>query len=296
VNRALKLDHTARRPKVDVAGSTLIVGGVSLLLIGVQIAGSAARLTTTAVAYIIPGVALLVGFVWWEDRATEPIIPLQLFRNQVFSLVNILSFINGSVMFGALLFLPLYYQSVRNISPTQSGLRLLPMLVGVLSVSITVGRAVSRRGRYKVFVIIGTGVMTCGVAWMSTITIMTSGWALGGMLFVIGMGLGFFSQILVMAIQNAVETQYIGVASASVTFFRTLGGAIGAAVLGAVLVLEEKNSLPRFRSTYGPGVLATHHAFVYGLHQAFLLSVPLALLAFLLSFRLRELTLRTSSA
>jgi hypothetical protein len=81
-----------------------------------------------------------------------------------------------------------------------------------------------------------------------------------------------------------------------VTFFRTLGGAIGAAVLGAVLVLEEKNSLPRFRSTYGPGVLATHHAFVYGLHQAFLLSVPLALLAFLLSFRLRELTLRTSSA
>ena len=294
VNRALKLDQTVRRPKVDVTGSALIVGGVSLLLVGVQIAGSAARLTTAAVAYIVPGVALLLAFVWWETRATEPIIPLQLFRNRVFAVVNVLSVINGSVMFGALLFLPLYYQSVRNISPTESGLRLLPMLVGVLSVSITVGRAVSRRGRYKVFVIIGTGVMASGVAWMSTIAVTTSGWALAGMLFVVGMGLGFFNQILVTAIQNAVPTGYIGVASASVTFFRTLGGAIGAAVLGAVLVLKEKSSLPRFRSRYGTGEVATHHAFVYGLHQAFLISVPVAILAFLLSFRLKELALRTS--
>lgn len=295
VNRALKQDQPVGRPKVDVAGSTLVVGGVSLLLVGVQIAGTAARLTIAAWAYVIPGIALLIGFAWWETRAAEPIIPLPLFRNRVFALVSVLSFINGSVMFGALLFLPLYYQTVRGISPTESGLRLLPMLVGVLSVSITVGRAVSKRGRYKIFVIIGTGVMASGVAWMSTIGLSTSGWALAGMLLVVGMGLGFFNQILVTAIQNAVPMTFIGVASASVTFFRTLGGAIGAAVLGAVLVLKEKSSLPHFRSLYGAGDLAKHHAFVFGLHEAFLISVPVALLAFLLSFQLKELALRTSS-
>ena len=295
VNRTLVMDHAPRRAKVDVLGSTLVVGGVSLLLIGVQLASAASRLTATSWAYIGPGLVLLVAFIWWESRAAEPVIPLYLFRNRIFAVVSTLSLINGSVMFGALLFLPLYYQTVRGVSPTEAGFRLLPLLAGVLITSINVGRAVSRRGRYRLFVNIGTAVMAVGVALTSTITVSTGAWTLSGMLFVIGVGLGFFNQILITAIQNAVPQGYIGVASAAVTFFRTLGGAIGAAVLGAILLLRERSSLPGYQRRYGPGIEAAHHAFVYGLHQAFLWSVPLAVAGFGLSFLLQEVRLRTSS-
>lgn len=296
INRVLKMDHQARHSKVDVLGSLLIVGGVSLLLVGVQLAGSAARMTTTAWAYVIPGVVLVIAFCFWETRAAEPIIPLHLFRNRVFAVSNTIGFVAGVVMFGALLFLPLYFQTIRGISPTQSGLRLLPMLAGVLLTSISSGRAVSRFGRYKAFVIVGTGVLAIAVATMTTITVSTSTWALSGMLFLIGMGMGLFMQILIIAVQNALPVQVMGVATASVTFFRTLGGAIGAAVLGAVLILNQKSSLPHFQQVYGAGVQASHHAFVFGLDRAFLYSVPVAVLAFLLSFLMKEVRLRSTTA
>ncbi|HMC38683.1 MAG TPA: MDR family MFS transporter, partial [Acidimicrobiales bacterium] len=295
VNRVLKEDRRAPHSKIDIAGSLLIVGGVSLVLVGVQLASAAARMTATSWAYIVPGVLLLVAFGWWETRAAEPIIPLHLFRNRVFAVANSLGFISGTVMFGALLFLPLYFQQVRGISPTESGLRLLPMLAGVLLTSITSGRMVSRIGRYKVFVVVGNAVLAGGMALMTTITVATSAWALAGMLFVIGAGMGLFMQILVIAVQNSVPMRYMGVGTASVTFFRTLGGAIGAAVLGAVLFLKSKQSLPRFVHRYGPGAQAHHHAFVYGMHESFLYITPMAVLAFLLSFLLKEVRLRSSS-
>lgn len=294
INRVLKLDHNARRSKVDVAGSILIVGGVSLLLVGVQVAGAAARLTPVAWAYLVPGVVLLVGFAWWETRAAEPIIPLHLFRNRVFAVANTIGFVAGTVMFGALLFMPLYMQHVRGISPTYSGLRMLPMLAGVLITSISSGRAVSRYGRYKGFVIVGSAILTGGVALMSTLSISTGGWALSGMLFVIGVGIGMFMQILTISVQNSVPRQYMGVGTAAVTFFRTLGGAIGAAVLGAVLILQQKSSLPGYVRTYGQGTTAADHAFVYGMDRAFVYTVPVAALAFVLSFLLREVRLRSS--
>ena len=296
INRVLKIDRKTVRTKVDVAGSLLIVGGVSLLLIGVQIAGAAAKLTTTAWAYMIPGVLLIVGFVWWERRAVDPIIPLNLFRNQVFAVANTLGFITGTVMFGALLFLPLYLQTVRGVSPTISGLRLLPMLAGVLLTSITSGRLVSRLGRYKLFVVAGTGILALGIAWLTTITVSTGAWDLAGMLFLIGLGLGMFMQILVLSVQNSVERQFMGVGTASVTFFRTLGGAVGAAVLGAVLILKEKSSLPGYIHRYGPGAVAQHHAFVYGMDQAFVYALPVAVLAFGLSFLMKEVRLRSGAA
>ena len=295
INRVLKLDHRARRSKVDVMGSVLIVSGVSLLLVGVQTAGSAARMTTAAWAYIIPGALLVVAFVLWESRAAEPIIPLHLFRNRVFAVANVIGFVAGIVMFGSLLFLPLYFQTVRDISPTQSGLRLLPMLAGVLLTSISSGRAVSKLGRYKGFVVAGTGVLAIAMVLMTTITVSTGVWTLTGMLFLIGVGMGLFMQILVISVQNAVPIEYMGVGTASVTFFRTLGGAIGAAVLGAVLVLNQRNSLPRYQKTYGPGVVAVHHAFVFGIDRAFEYSIPVAVLAFLLSFLMKEVRLRSNT-
>ena len=295
INRVLKLDHRAQRSKVDVAGSVLIVAGVSLLLVAVQLAGTAARVTTSTWVYGIPGILLLVAFVWWEKRAAEPIIPLQLFRNPVFAVANTLGFITGTVMFGALIFLPLYLQSVRGVSPTISGLRMLPMLAGVLLTSITSGRLVTRLGRYKAFVVAGTLVLAVGLGVMTTVTVDTGSWPLAGMLFIVGLGLGLFMQILVLAVQNSVTVEHMGVGTASVTFFRTLGGAVGSAVLGAILILQERNSLPRYQRIYGAtSPSATAHAFTYGMDRAFLYALPVAVLAFLLSFLMQEVRLRST--
>ena len=169
------------------------------------------------------------------------------------------------------------------------------MLAGVLLTSITSGRLVSRLGRYKVFVVAGTAILAGGMALMTMITVGTSGWALSGMLFLVGLGLGLFMQILILAVQNSVPRQFMGVGTASVTFFRTLGGAVGAAVLGAVLILNERSSLPRYTHRYGPGASAAHHAFVYGMDRAFIYALPVAVLAFLLSFLMRDVRLRGGS-
>ena len=293
VNRVLRLDDIPRRSKIDVAGSVLIVSGVSLFLIGVQVAGGAARITGAAYAYGITGLVLVAAFVWWEARAPEPIIPLGLFRNRVFTVANVVGFITGCVMFGALIFLPLYFQTVRHVSPTASGLRLLPMLAGMLITSISSGRLVSKFGRYKLFVNTGTAVLACGIGIMTTITVNTGAWALAGMLFLIGVGLGLFMQTLILAVQNSIPYENMGVGTASVTFFRTLGGAVGAAVLGAILILREKKSGPHYVQVYGK-TLGQAHAFVHGMDVAFTYAVPVAVLAFLLSFLMVEVRLRTT--
>jgi EmrB/QacA subfamily drug resistance transporter len=293
INRVLKLDHTPRRSRIDVLGSVLIVGGVSLFLVGVQLAGNAARLTTSSYAFGISGLILVAAFVWWEGKAPEPIIPLKLFRDRVFKVANTLGFVTGSIMFGALIFIPLYLQTVRGVSPTMAGLRLLPLLAGILMASITTGRLVSRFGRYKAFVVVGTGVMAIGLGIMSTISVSTGAWPLAGMLFIVGLGMGLFMQTLVLAVQNSVRPEYMGVGTAAITFFRSLGGAVGSAVLGAVLVLKEREALPHDTEVYGK--LAFQHAFVSGVDAAYLYAVPIAVLAFLLSFLLRELKLRTTT-
>jgi EmrB/QacA subfamily drug resistance transporter len=294
VNRVLHLDDVPRRSKIDVLGALLIVSGVSLFLIAVQDAGSAAKITATAWAFGVPGLILIGVFVWWEARAAEPIIPLKLFSNRVFSVANVLGFITGMVMFGALIFLPQYLQRVRGISPTQSGLRLLPMLAGMLLMSISSGRLISKLGRYKAFVVAGTAILATGVAWMTTINISTSAWLLAGMLFVVGAGLGLFMQTLILAVQNSIPYEYMGTGTAAVTFFRTLGGAIGAAVLGAILLEQQRTTGAHYIHLYGPKV-GPLQAFTHGMDRAFLYAVPVAVLAFLLSFLLREVRLRSAT-
>ncbi len=294
VNRVLKLDHQPRRPSIDIAGSLLIVSGVSLLLVGVQDVGSAAKLTTSALIFGTTGIVLIAAFVWWETRAAEPIIPLRLFTNRIFTVANALAFITGIVMFGALVFLPQYFQRVRGISPTLAGFRLLPMLAGLLLMSIGSGRAISKIGRYKVFVVVGTGILAAGLAWMTTIRFDTSSWVLAAMLFVIGAGLGLFMQTLVLAVQNSIAMQDMGTGTAAVTFFRTLGGAIGAAVLGAILIAQEKTNALRDVHRYGP-VKGPLEAFTNGMDSAFLYAVPVEVLAFLMSFLLREIRLRSGA-
>ena len=292
VNRVLHLDHVARRSKVDIPGALLIVSGVSLFLVGVQDAGTAAKLTANSVAFGAVGLALIGAFGWWETKAAEPIIPLHLFKDRVFTVANVVGFVTGAAMFGSLIFLPLYFQTVRGVSPTMSGMRMLPMMVGMLTTSIVSGRLISRIGRYKWFVVSGTAILAVAIGIMTTITVSTSAWALVGMLFLVGFGLGLFMQVLILSVQNSIPFEYMGTGTASVTFFRTLGGAIGAAVLGAVLVLQEKTNGPRYVHTYGM-VKGLQLSFTHGMDRAFMYALPVAVLAFLLSFLMREVKLRS---
>ncbi len=292
INRVLHLEQRRRKAKVDVLGSVLIVSGVSLFLIGVQSAGTAARITTAAAVYAVAGLLLIGVFVWWETKAAEPIVPLHLFRTRVFSVANTLSFITATVMFGAMIFLPQYFQRVRGISPTLSGLRLVPMLAGMLLTSIGSGQLISRIGRYKVFVVVGTGILTLGLFWMSTIEVDTNGWVLAAMLFVVGCGLGLFMQTLLLVVQNSIAYEDMGAGTAAVTFFRTLGGAVGSAVLGAVLIAQVRTTGLHYVREYGPSEGALQ-AFTHGMTTAFLYTVPVAALAFGLSFLLRDVRLKT---
>lgn len=293
INRVLHADHRHRAARIDFAGALLSVGGVALFLVAVQSAGQAARLTTTAKVLGPLGLVIIVLFVWWEDRATEPIVPLRLFRNNVFSVSSVLSLVTGAVMFGAIIFLPQYLQIVRHISPTLSGLRLVSLLAGLLFTSITSGRLVSKWGRYKAFVVAGTAVMALGMYLMAMIQVTTSSLVLYSMMFVVGAGLGLFMQTLVLAVQNSIARQDMGVGTSAITFFRTLGGAIGAAVLGAVVIDQEKVHLAADVTKYGR-LLGPAHSFTTGMDHAFLWSVPIAVVAFGLSFFLKELKLRTS--
>lgn len=296
INRVLKLDHKASKSKVDFAGAALLISGVSLLLVGVQVAGTAARITNNTLAFGIPGLILIAAFILWETRAAEPIVTLKLFRLPVFVIANATAFISGVIFLGALIFLSLYMQSVRGTSPTMAGLRLIPIVAGLLLTSVTSGRVVSRTGRYKTFVIAGTAIVAFSIGWMATISVNTSAWTLAAMMFVAGCGMGLFMQLLTVVVQNSVPPNEMGVGTAAVTFFRSLGGAIGSAVLGAVLVLEERDRLPHYSHVYGAGTHpASAHAFTYGMDRVFLYVTPLAVLAFLLSLGMREVRLRSGS-
>jgi EmrB/QacA subfamily drug resistance transporter len=291
VNRVLHLDHNPRKSKIDVAGSVLIVSGVALFLMAVQQVGTSAHISAASAALAVSGLILVGAFIWWETKAAEPVIPLRLFRNRVFTVTNLLGFITGAVMFGAIIFPPQYLQLVRGVSPTVSGLRLLPLMGAMVACSIVSGRLISRTGRYKVFVVAGTLILAIGVALLATTTIHTSVLLFSLPLVVLGIGLGMFMQTLVIAIQNAVDISDLGVSTGAVTFFRTLGGAMGASILGAVLVGQERSHLAADVVRYGARV-GQQHAFTNGMDKAYLWAVPVALISFGLSFLLRELKLR----
>jgi hypothetical protein len=253
-------------------------------------------------------VVALAGFVVAERRAAEPILPLTLFGNRVFVIACAVGFIVGLAMFGSVTYMPLYLQVVKGISPTSAGLALTPMMAGLLVTSIASGQIISRIGRYRPFPIAGTAIVTLGLGLLATLGVGTSTLVAGTYMLVLGLGLGMVMQILVLAVQNAVEYRDLGVATSGTTLFRSIGGSVGVSLFGAIFTasfaadlaarLPAGTILPA-ATTPGaihllPVAVKTIYleAFTAALHPVFLYAAAVSALGFVLTWFLKELPLR----
>ena len=258
------------------------------------------------------GVILAGVFVAVERRAAEPVLPLHLFRQRAFSVTSIVGFIVGFAMFGAITYLPAFFQVVRGVSPTLSGVQLLPLMAGLLLVSIGSGQIISRTGRYRFWPIAGSAFMTLGLFLLSRMGVGTSSLQDSLYMLVLGMGIGGVMQVLVIIVQNAVPHSELGVATSGATFFRSIGGSFGTAIFGAifsnVLVSNLASHLRGVTLPAGfssanvtPALLArlpaaVEHGFIAGYAQSiqtvFIVAVPIAALAFLATWLIPQVELK----
>ena len=313
----LHIDRRRVSHRIDWLGATLLAGGASALILmttwgGTEYAWGSPEIIGLAIA----GAVLLAAFVQVERRAAEPILPLRLFRNPVFNVAGGVGFVIGLAMFGAITFLPVFLQLVDGATATASGLNLLPLMAGLLVASIGSGQIISRVGRYKVFPVLGTLLSAVGVFLLSTIDPQTSRAVISLYMVVLGIGLGFVMQVLIIAVQNAVEHRDLGVATSSATFLRSIGSSFGVAIFGAIFSNQLAANLVRDlppaalrRGLINPQSLqgnpaalqhlpaAVHtgliNAVSQSLHVVFLTAVPILLLSFVLALMLREIPLRT---
>ena len=303
--------------KIDWWGISLLSAGVVGLILlttwgGVQYAWG----SSTIIGLAIASVVLLVAFCLVELRATEPVIPMKLFRNRTFNAASAVGFVIGFTMFGAIVYLPLYLQIVHGASPTKSGLELLPMVLGMLITFIVSGQLVSRTGRYKIFPIAGSAVTALGLDLMAHLGPTTSFAYVALDMVVVGLGLGLVMQVLVVAVQNSVPHDQLGTATATATFFRTIGGAFGVSVLGAVfdnrlLSNLRQSATPSIARLLQGGNLVANpaqiaqlpsgprtvliDAFSRSLQFVFEVAVPFAVVAFALAWLMKEIPLRTTA-
>ena len=306
-----------QRHKVDYLGTIMIGGAASSLVLLTSLGGVTFGWASAPIIILaVLGVLFIIGFVIAERRAAEPVLPLHLFRQSVFTAASAIGFVVGFAMFGALTYLPQYEQIVKGVSPTASGLRLLPLMAGLLATSITSGQLISRWGRYKVFPIFGTAMLTLGLYLLSRLSPSTTTLASSLYMFVLGVGIGATMQVLVIAVQNAVEYADLGAGTSGTTFFRSIGGSFGTAVFGAIFdnvlpghissALGGLKLPPGVGITSGasPAVLAKlpvplHAALISGysasIRTVFLAAVPFGVLAFALTWTLKELPLRATT-
>ncbi len=306
---------TRVRRIIDYLGTALLAAAATAFVLFTSLGGTDYPWGSPGmVALAAGGVVLTVLFVLAERRAPEPVIPLHLFTNKVFTSTSAIGFVVGFAMFGAMSFLPLFFQIVKGTSPTESGLRLFPMMGGLLVASIGSGQIVSRWGRYKVFPVVGTALVTVGLFLMSGIGVATSESLIAVYMVIFGLGLGLVMQVLVVAVQNAVSYEELGTATSSVTFFRMIGGSFGTAVFGAIFANVLTGNLLRYLrgitipanlgaqidnpsliAHTSPAVhLAISEAIAHSVDKVFLVGTPIAFVAFLLSWLLPEVELRKS--
>ncbi len=317
--------HLPKRPKakvsIDYLGIVLISAGVSLLLLWVTFAGKDFEWISVPSLLMVGGAALLLVIaVIVEFRVKEPVIPLSLFKNRTFTLSVIASISVGVAMFGTAVFLSQYMQLARGATPTESGLLTIPMMAGLLIASTVIGALVSRRGTWKGFMITGGVLLVVGSLLLSRLQYDTDFWYVGVSMFVLGAGVGMLMQNLVLVVQNTTEVKNLGVATSAVTFFRSLGGTMGVAVMGSILgtvVADHITSgiagLPpeqqlQAAQTLGGGTIPqvsalpdflrviVESAYGYGIGSVFLAAVPLAIVTLVAVIFLPNAQLGTQNA
>jgi EmrB/QacA subfamily drug resistance transporter len=302
---------------IDYLGTALLAGAATSLVLLTTLGGNTYRWGSPPIIIMgVAGVVLIIGFILAERRAAEPVLPLRLFTSRVFSASSAIGFVVGFAMFGAITYLPQYMQVVKGVSPTISGLRLLPLMAGLLLTSTTSGLLISRWGRYKIFPIFGTAAMTVGLYLLSMLGVATSTLVSSLYMFVLGVGIGAVLQVLVIAVQNVVPYQDLGAATSGVTFFRSIGGSFGTAVFGAIFAGQLTGNLRhylaglRMPAGFNPSAGASPaalsklpapvhsgyiHAYAASLHTVYLVAVPISVVAFLLTWLLKEVPLRKTS-
>ncbi|HTU15298.1 MAG TPA: MFS transporter [Solirubrobacterales bacterium] len=229
-----KVQNSVKRT-IDYAGTVLLAIGLSSIVLLTTLGGTTYDWASPEIIGMgVVGVLALIAFGFAERRAPEPILPPHLFRNRVFVVTSALGFVVGFALFGSLTYLPLFQQVVRGLDPTESGLQMLPLMGGLLIASIGSGQIISRIGRYRIFPILGTGIACFGLYLLSGIDSSIGAGTMALYMAILGFGLGLVMQVLVLAVQNAVSYSELGVATSGATLFRSIGGSMGTAVLGAI--------------------------------------------------------------
>ncbi|WP_415957222.1 DHA2 family efflux MFS transporter permease subunit [Streptomyces sp. 021-4] len=322
LQKTLKLPVVKREGvKVDWTGAFFISAAVSLLLVWVTFAGDKYDWLSWQTYVMVAGSVLLgLIFVFVESRAKEPIIPLRLFRNRTITLASIASLFVGIAMFAGTVFFSQYFQLARGKSPTMSGVMTIPMIAGLFLSSTISGQVITKTGRWKAWLVTGGFLVTAGLGLLGTIRYDTEYWHVAIYMFVMGLGIGMMMQNLVLATQNQVAPEDLGSASSVVTFFRSLGGAIGVSALGAVLGNRVTQYVKEGLADLGPegaklghggtgggGIpdldklpepfrLVMEAAYGHGVGDVFLYAAPCALVAFIVTLFIKEVALKTSAA
>ncbi|MZD06227.1 DHA2 family efflux MFS transporter permease subunit [Streptomyces sp. SID5785] len=314
---ALHIPVRSRKHRIDYLGTFLIASVATCLVLVASLGGTTWGWgSPQIVGLAVLGVLLAVAFVYQEFRAAEPVLPMKLFRVRTFTLSAVISFVVGFAMFGAMTYLPTFLQIVHGVSPTMSGVHMLPMVLGLLIASTGSGQVVSRTGRWKVFPVAGTAVTAIGLLLLHNLDENSSTFEMSAYFFVFGFGLGLVMQVLVLIVQNAVPYEDLGVATSGATFFRSIGASFGVAVFGTIFTNRLATKLtdalsgqqlppgvspdslgadPRGISQLPPAVQpSVLHAYSTSITDVFVYAAPVALLAFLLSWFLREDRLRAS--
>ncbi|GLE52579.1 MFS transporter [Mycobacterium montefiorense] len=301
---------SSTKPAIDYAGIVLVGVGAAGLTLATSWGGTLYPWDSgTIIGLFVGAAAALAAFVWVESHVPQPILPTRLFASPVFTVCCVLSFVVGFAMLGAMTFLPTYMQYVNGVSATTSGLRTLPMVLGMLVTSTGSGTLVGKTGRYKVFPVTGTALMALAFLLMSRMTPSTSALIQSLDLVILGAGIGLSMQVLVLIVQNTSNFEDLGVATSGVTFFRTIGSSFGAAIFGSLFsnflksrmgaALAASGAPPEAVSSPGalhrqpPNVAAPIvAAYSESLSEVFFWAAPVALLGFVLALFLREIPLR----
>jgi EmrB/QacA subfamily drug resistance transporter len=313
IGAAFHVRPAPKQHKIDYLGAALLAGGLSAVVLFTSLGGTTwAWDSPEIIALIVIGFVLLGAFVFVESRVSEPILPLALFRNRTFAVASAVGFVIGLALFGAVTYLPLYLQIVKGESATRSGLQLTPLILGLLVTSVVSGQLISRWGRYRIFPIVGTGVVAVGMLLLSRLGVGTSLWMVALGMVILGLGLGMVMQVLVLAVQNAVDYAHLGVATSGSTMFRSIGGSIGVSLFGAIFANRLHTELAQrlglnvhVPSTTSPAAVRAlpppvHDSYVHAVTAAlspiFLVAAVICVVAFVLALLLPDVPLRQTSA